>query len=295
MKVLGARRVMKVGDRLVVSLPVESMPRQWATLLLFIPMPEGRVIKGGVKVLKVQEDRIELVSVDHPELGDFLNTYITQFNGMVETFGWMDPHLNREQRAVWVRSICALRTICRALDAGFEPTQPPNWPHGALASFLGVIPAAVRERLDVALPIFTLPHIEVYDPNEAHFIKPRVKDPVVAGRVALEGRNFFFEVGRWDIPEDLKFLEAGPQREREATGQLADLSDAMARLNVITRAIGRLGQDDNPRRPFHQVVPWAKWETKRAEISPRWESKMASGAAGANWEAGLLKSMGFQS
>lgn len=295
MKVLGARRVMKVGDRLVVSLPVESMPGQWATLLLFIPMPEGRVIKGGVKVLKVQEDRIEVVSLDHPELGDFLNTYITQFNGMVETFGWMDPHLNREQRGVWVRSICALRTICRALDAGFEPTQPPNWPHGALASFLGVIPAPVRERLDLALPIFGSSQIEVYDPNEAHFIKPRVKDPVVAGRVALEGRNFFFEIGRWDIPEDLKFLEAAPQREREATGQLGDLTDAMARLNVLTREIERLGEaPHNPRRPIQQ----AKWEKVSHPVAgARWESKMASGtsAPAGNWSAGLLKSMGFQS
>jgi len=213
-------------------------------------------------VLKVEEDRIELVSVDHPELGDYIKTYVQQFNGMVETFRWMEPHLSREQRGVWLRTIAALRTICRALDAGFEPTQPPNWPHGPLTSFLGVIPGAVRERLDVAIPIFTPSGIEVYDPNESHFIRLRAKDPLVAGRVTLEGRNFFFEVGRWDIPQDLKFLESMPQRERQTTGNLGEVSRALQRVIGAARS--------------------------------KWVDRYAVAVTSSRWETNWLRGMGFQ-
>lgn len=122
--------------------------------------------------------------------------------------------LTAVQCRAWEQLLRGLQTVCQALDAGFDPWTPPKgWGHGLLDTYMSPIPLAVREAVERAIPLFGFRAIEVYDPNPAHFVKPRKLDPLVLGHVDLAEQRLYFLVGQWDIPADMKFIEGHPRPE----------------------------------------------------------------------------------
>lgn len=159
-------------------------------------------------VVKVEEAQAPVA------LKDYLQTYQAQLEGMEATFAWAKRRLTPQQRQEWERTIESIKVVCRVLDAGFEPINPPrNWSSGVLNQYLAPIPEAVRERIDRALPVFGPQHILIYDPNEEHFSRPKHTDPLVVGYCDLAQQRLHFLIGQWDLGADLKFIK-GERRDR---------------------------------------------------------------------------------
>ena len=217
-----------------------------------------------------------------PQLKDLLETYVLQHNEALATYRWMQEQklLSLAQGRAWDRLLEGLQRVCRALDAGFDPWAPPDWGHGNIASYMAPIPQSVREAIQRAIPIFGLPTIEVYDPNPAHFVKPRKLDPLVLGHVDVAEQRLHFLIGQWDIPTDMKFIEGHPRPEPN-----------QQHLTEIARAL------DTIRRVRPSANPSAEWEspwgarTVRKVHQPQWVSTMYSSLGVAtispNWQAGL--------
>ena len=191
-------------------------------------------------MLKVAEKEalvLEKVEQVKPELKDFLETYVKEYNQLQETYLWIKGKLGQREKTQWENNLFALRTICRALDVGFDPYTPPaKWHSGTLSEYRGAIPAPVREKINLALPVFGSEHVLIYDPNPERFVKPRVIDPVAVGETTLEGRRYSFLIGAWDLEKDRKYLE----------GQRASGANE---LNNLTNQIGQ-------RRNTVQPQPW---------------------------------------
>lgn len=146
-------------------------------------------------------------------LGDYLDTYVRQYNQMVETFEWMKDKLDFQRSEEWKRTIDSLKKICQALDAGFDPTTPPkNWASGLLVQYIAPIPKNVRDSIEKAEPIFGRQQILIYDPNEEHFQRPKNYDPLAIGFINLADKRHHFLIGAWDLEADLKFIEVKPSR-----------------------------------------------------------------------------------
>jgi hypothetical protein len=117
------------------------------------------------------------------ELKEYLDTYLGQYNDMVQTYDWIRPRLNSAQVREWERTIKSLGIVCHALDAGFDPGTPPkNWASGLLFQYMAPIPTYVREAIDKAEPIFGKDHLLIYDPNTEHFQRPKQTDRKVPSR-----------------------------------------------------------------------------------------------------------------
>ena len=162
-------------------------------------------------MIKVLDDyRIEVETTEDvkEELREFLDTYASQYKEMTETYKWIKDKLNREQRLEWERTVEAPRDICKALDLGFDPATPPrNWASGQLVQYVAPIPADVREKIDLAEPIFGRNRILIYDPNKEHFQRPKVVDPIVLGFIDLARERLHFLIGQWDLKADLNFIK----------------------------------------------------------------------------------------
>jgi hypothetical protein len=183
-------------------------------------------------MIEVKEKTIELINTTElkVELGDYLKTYVDQYNSMVSTYEWMKVKLDWRQQQLWESTIASLKTVCCALDAGFEPTTPPrNWSSGLLIQYVAPIPEEVRKSIDKAEAIFGRQQILIYDPNTEHFQRPKVIDPIVVGFVTLADERLNFLVGQWDLKDDLKFIkgekpERTVRRTQEQISQFIDLT-----------------------------------------------------------------------
>lgn len=170
-------------------------------------------------MIEVKEKEIVLVSKEGVSEGltGYLSTYVKLYNDSMETYSWMKEKLNNAQKSEWERTIKSLREICMALDAGFGPVTPPrNWASGQLFQYVAPIPQHVRDWIDKAEPIFGLNRILIYDPNVEHFKRPKQTDPLAVAFVDLAEDRIFFEIGRWDIDGDLKFIDVRKDSRRIA-------------------------------------------------------------------------------
>lgn len=169
-------------------------------------------------MIELREKEIAVIepSTEKLELKTYLDTYIRQRNQMVSTYEWMKPKLNAMQCHEWDRTIKALETVCKVLDAGFDPIAPPkNWASGLLIQYLAPIPEQVREAIDRAEPIFGRDRILIYDPNAEHFQRPRKTDPLAIGFIDLAAQRLHFLIGQWNLEADLKFIK-GSRRLQQA-------------------------------------------------------------------------------
>jgi hypothetical protein len=184
-------------------------------------------------LIEVKEKEIVLVNREGVSEGlvDYLSTYVKLYNDSMETYSWMKEKLNTTQRNEWERTIKSLREICMALDAGFGPVTPPrNWASGQLFQYVAPIPQHVRDWIDKAEPIFGLNRILIYDPNVEHFKRPKQTDPLAVAFVDLAEDRIFFEIGRWDIDGDLKFIDVRKDSKRisktaESVRQVVNIVD----------------------------------------------------------------------
>ena len=190
-------------------------------------------------MIEVKEKEIVLVSKDGVSegLSDYLSTYVKLYNDSMETYSWMKEKLNNHQKSEWERTIKSLREICMALDAGFGPVTPPrNWASGQLFQYVAPIPQYVRDWIDKAEPIFGLNRILIYDPNVEHFKRPKQTDPLAVAFVDLAEDRIFFEIGRWDIDGDLKFIDVRKDSKRisktaESVRQVVNIVDVYRHHN----------------------------------------------------------------
>ena len=209
-------------------------------------------------MIEVKEKTLELVKVEDifPELGDYLKTYVQQYNQMVETYEWMKAKLNTTQRLEWEKSIKALKDVCLALDAGFSPTTPPrNWASGQLIQYMAPIPQHVREAIDKAEPIFGRSRILVYDPNVEHFQRPKKLDPLAIGFVDLAEQRLHFLIGQWDLASDLKFIEG--QKLNEMPIERAS-QNVRQTIDILL-----------PQLPS-STFPWPSKQTHPVYTTPKW-------------------------
>lgn len=235
-------------------------------------------------MLKVEEG-IELLggSEVKVELGDYLDTYIRQHNDLLATFRWIRDKLNEGQRREWQRTITALKDVCLALDAGFDPVTPPrNWSSGQLLQYLAPIPDHVRDAIDRAEPIFGTGRLLVHDPNAEHFVRPRITDPMVTGFIDLADQRLHFLVGQWDLATDLKFIKGQKaQRDVERASQ-----NVRGVINTIRRA------EDYAPRPLpalpyvHLVHPTTPTDNS-AGIYKRWETTAGGTIGASKWATGM--------
>ena len=190
-------------------------------------------------MIEVKEKEIVLVNKEGVSEGltGYLSTYIKLYNDSQETYTWMKEKLNGTQRNEWERTIKSLGEICRALDAGFGPVTPPrNWASGQLFQYVAPIPQHVRDWIDKAGPIFGLNRILIYDPNVEHFKRPKQTDPLAVAFVDLAEDRIFFEIGRWDIDGDLKFIDVRKDSRRisktaESVRQVVNIVDVYRHHN----------------------------------------------------------------
>ena len=176
----------------------------------------------------------------------FLDSYRRQHSEMSSTYMWMKPRLTTAQRGEWERTINALDTVVKALEAGFAPITPPrNWASGVLLQYIAPIPEGVRESISQAEPIFGLGRILIYDPNTEHFQRPQNYDPMAIGFVDLATQRLHFLIGLWDIKADLKFIE-GTRRIEGAR-------------RTVEGLIGRARENWGPRTtpPAENTSVWA--------------------------------------
>lgn len=161
-------------------------------------------------MLKYEESGV--ITLEAPPESDLLDTYIKEHNELLETYQWLRGKLTAAQQRAWETNIKALSTLCRALEAGFDPfVTPKGWHKGRLTQYTAAIPADVREALDVALPIFGQDNVYIVDPNADHFVKPEVRDPAAVGEIRLAtGQMFQLLIGCWDLAEDRQYIEAHP-------------------------------------------------------------------------------------
>lgn len=167
-------------------------------------------------------------------LGDYLDTYVRQYNQMVETFEWMKDKLDFQRSEEWKRTIDSLKKICQALDAGFDPTTPPkNWASGLLVQYIAPIPKNVRDSIEKAEPIFGRQQILIYDPNEEHFQRPKNYDPLAIGFINLADKRHHFLIGAWDLEADLKFIEVKPSRGKLPMKEsLENINDLLKKVTI---------------------------------------------------------------
>lgn len=162
----------------------------------------------------VSTPRMELMTFEAPGKG-LLEQAVRRYNEAQETFRWLHPRVAPEGRQEWKRVLKGLEQVCRAIDAGYEPISPPEWPHGLLPSYLGVIPREAREEAQRASRIFGENDILVFDPYAHHFIERRSQDPMLVGvvHVGREERVHFL-IAHWDLQGDLSLLIEGPESSR---------------------------------------------------------------------------------
>lgn len=190
--------------------------------------------------LKLEEAVLAPIEVlEQAREGDtavMLTTYVDTYNQQLETYLWMKEkgYLAGNERQ-WRTTLEGLRTIARALDAGFDPYTPPaDWFSGVMARYNGPIPSEVRAKIDIAVPIFGANRILIHDPRAERFQK--VLDPIATGHVDLEGIRTHFLLGQWDLDEDFKFIE-GQQKAREQA--------ALNLANVVTAVNARWIDSNN--------------------------------------------------
>lgn len=182
------------------------------------------------------------------ELKDYLTTYVNQYNQMVETFEWMKDKLDYSRKQEWERTIHSLKTICMALDAGFEPKEPPrNWSSGQLIQYLAPIPEKVREAITKAEPIFGNSQILIYDPNTEHFSRPRSYDPMAFGFINLANQRHHFLIGAWDLDKDLKFINI-PKRKNA-------LANSADNINGLMIEIQKLNELNKQTQQYPTITP----------------------------------------
>ena len=217
-------------------------------------------------MIEVKEKEIVLVSKEGVSEGlvDYLSTYVKLYNDSMETYSWMKEKLNNTQKSEWERTIKSLREICMALDAGFGPVTPPrNWASGQLFQYVAPIPQHVRDWIDKAEPIFGLNRILIYDPNVEHFKRPKQTDPLAVAFVDLAEDRIFFEIGRWDIDGDLKFIDV-----RKDSRRIAKTAESVRQVVNIVDVYRHRGDEWNDGH---------KW-TKHYGESPQWTPQWTSGA-----------------
>ena len=217
-------------------------------------------------MIEVKEKEIVLVSKEGVSegLADYLSTYVKLYNDSMETYSWMKEKLNNTQKSEWERTIKSLREICMALDAGFGPVTPPrNWASGQLFQYVAPIPQHVRDWIDKAEPIFGLNRILIYDPNVEHFKRPKQTDPLAVAFVDLAEDIIFFEIGRWDIDGDLKFIDV-----RKDSRRIAKTAESVRQVVNIVDVYRHRGDEWNDGH---------KW-TKHYGESPQWTPQWTSGA-----------------
>jgi hypothetical protein len=215
-----------------------------------------------MKLIEVKEKEIVLVSKDGVSegLSDYLSTYVKLYNDSMETYSWMKEKLNTTQRNEWERTIKSLREICMALDAGFGPVTPPrNWASGQLFQYVAPIPQHVRDWIDKAEPIFGLNRILIYDPNVEHFKRPKQTDPLAVAFVDLAEDRIFFEIGRWDIDGDLKFIDV-----RKDSKRISKTAESVRQVVNIVDVYRNNERSD-------------KWQVDYNPITPQWISGSGSG------------------
>jgi hypothetical protein len=216
-------------------------------------------------LIEVKEKEIVLVNKDGVSEGlvDYLSTYVKLYNDSVETYSWMKDKLNNTQKSEWERTIKSLREICLALDAGFGPVTPPrNWASGQLFQYVAPIPQHVRDWIDKAEPIFGLNRILIYDPNVEHFKRPKQTDPLAVAFVDLAEDRIFFEIGRWDIDGDLKFIDV--RKDSKRISKTAESVRQVVNIVDVYRHHRRDEFDDG----------YYKWNTPTV---PQWTSGAGSG------------------
>lgn len=218
-------------------------------------------------MIEVKEKEIVLVSKEGVSegLSDYLSTYVKLYNDSMETYSWMKEKLNNTQKSEWERTIKSLREICLALDAGFGPVTPPrNWASGQLFQYVAPIPQHVRDWIDKAEPIFGLNRILIYDPNVEHFKRPKQTDPLAVAFVDLAEDRIFFEIGRWDIDGDLKFIDVRKDSRR--------ISKTAESVRQVVHLVDVYRHRDN-----NEWNDGYKW-TKNYGDSPQWTPQWTSGA-----------------
>lgn len=219
-------------------------------------------------------------TTEKPDLQDFLGTYIRQRNEALATYEWIKGKLDGNQDWEWRRTIQSLETVCKALDAGFDPITPPrNWASGQLLQYLAPIPEQVRKAIDKAEPVFEQAQILIYDPNREHFARPRKTDPMAVGFVDLADNRLHFLIGLWDLAADLKFIK-GSKRFRQARRNVDDVIRA-AQPNLLSPTPWAQGEFSTmPTIQYNSTV----WSDKAAEwnnlsVSPSaagWVAKMTN-------------------
>lgn len=216
-------------------------------------------------MIEVKEKEIVLVSKEGVSegLSDYLSTYVKLYNDSMETYSWMKEKLNNTQKSEWERTIKSLREICLALDAGFGPVTPPrNWASGQLFQYVAPIPQHVRDWIDKAEPIFGLNRILIYDPNVEHFKRPKQTDPLAVAFVDLAEDRIFFEIGRWDIDGDLKFIDV-----RKDSRRISKTAESVRQVvNIV----------DVYRHHGETYDKWHDGYTKHYDV-PQWTSGAGSG------------------
>jgi len=166
-------------------------------------------------MLEVLEKSIVIKDVSNvkPELKTYLETYTKQYTLMSQTYDWIKQKLDTARQQEWERTISSLKKICLALDAGFEPKEPPrNWSSGQLIQYLAPVPEDVQKDIDKAEIIFGRSQILIYDPNTEHFSRPKKYDPMVFGFINLANQRHHFLIGAWDLDKDLKFITTPRKR-----------------------------------------------------------------------------------
>jgi len=228
-------------------------------------------------LIEVKEKEIVLVSKEGVSegLAGYLSTYVKLYNDSMETYSWMKEKLNNTQKSEWERTIKSLREICMALDAGFGPVTPPrNWASGQLFQYVAPIPQHVRDWIDKAGPIFGLSRILIYDPNVEHFKRPKQTDPLAVAFVDLAEDRIFFEIGRWDIDGDLKFIDV-----RKDSRRIAKTAESVRQVVNIVDVYRHHRRDDFPVKwgddGYYRNLP--QWSP--TTIAPQWTSGATGGTA----------------
>ena len=208
------------------------------------------------------------------EVREYLDTYLQLHNNMVQTYEWMKSKLDHWQKQEWDKTVEALNDIVRALDAGFEPCTPPrNWASGQLVQYIAPIPEQVRRKIDIAESIFGKGRLLIYDPNVAHFSRPKKTDPLAIGFIDLAEERIHFLVGQWDLAGDLKFI-SGSKRARIAA-------------RTVTETLGRIPQIAPSSTPYiHIGTGTTTTEFITTTNSSTWfDTSLISSGRSADWVA----------
>jgi len=227
-------------------------------------------------IMLEQETKVAtLIEPTTDKLRDYLDTYLSQHNEMSQTYLWLKSKLTSDQIREWERTIDALLTVTRALDAGFDPITPPkNWASGLLIQYIAPIPQHVREAIDKAEDIFGRHRILIYDPNEEHFQRPRKTDPMAVGFVDLARQRLHFLLGAWDIKADLKWIDGIPRQLDEASRRVGEVispfimpqGSSSPNVNIIT--VG-----DTTTSGQYTPAYWGNQATWSSTLMPRGEWK----------------------